>query len=334
MGVRFGVIGIDHDHIYGQVAALLAGGAELAAFHAPEDDLAARFGKAFAQAKRVGDPREILEDASIHCIASAAINADRAAIGVAAMRHGKDFLVDKPGVTDAAQLELVRRVQAETKRHYSVFFSERFTSRATLRAGALVREGAIGRVIHTVGLGPHQLRANTRPRWFFERARYGGVLCDIASHQFDQFLWLAGASRGEVVAAHVANRSHPEHPELEDFGEALVRAEGATGYVRVDWFTPDGLGVWGDGRLTILGTDGYIELRKYVDVAGRPGADHLFLVDGKQTRHIDCSKDSLDFGRRFVADVRDRTETAMPQAHCFAACELALSAQARAVRLA
>jgi predicted dehydrogenase len=333
VSVRFGVIGIDHDHIYGQVAALLSGGATFAAFHAPADQLAARFGKVFAQARRVADAREILEDASIQCVASAAINADRAAIGVLAMRHGKDFLVDKPGVTDLAQLAEVRRVQRETRRHYCVFFSERFTSRATLRASALVRAGAIGRVIHTVGLGPHQLRAHTRPRWFFERARYGGVLCDIASHQFDQFLWFAGAPRGDVVAAHVANRAHPEHPELEDFGEALVRADGATGYVRVDWFTPDGLGVWGDGRLTILGTDGYIELRKYVDVAGRPGADHLFLVDGKQTRHIDCSGDALDFGRSFVADVRDRTETAMPQAHCFAACELALEAQARAVRL-
>ncbi len=334
MDVRFGVIGINHDHIYGQVAALLSGGATLVSFHAPEDDLAARFGKAFPQAKRIGDAREILEDGALQCVASAAINAERAAIGVAAMRNGKDFLVDKPGVTDAAQLAEARRVQRETKRHYSVLFSERFTSRATLRAAALVREGAIGRVIHTVGLGPHQLRAPTRPSWFFERARYGGVLCDIASHQFDQFLWFAGAGHGEVVAAHVANRAHPEHPELEDFGEALVRAEGATGYVRVDWFTPDGLGVWGDGRLTILGTDGYIELRKYVDVAGRPGADHLFLVDRKQARHIDCSKDPLDFGQRFVADIRDRTETAMPQAHCFAACELALEAQARAARLA
>ena len=145
MSVRFGAIGINHDHIYGQVAALLSGGASFAAFHAPEDDLAARFGKVFPQAQRVADPRAILEDASIQCIASAAVNADRAAIGVLAMRHGKDFLVDKPGVTDAAQLAEVRRVQAETKRHYSVFFSERFTSRATLRASALVREGARAR---------------------------------------------------------------------------------------------------------------------------------------------------------------------------------------------
>ena len=59
--------------------------------------------------------------------------------------------------------------------------------------------------------------------------------------------------------------------------------------IRVDWFTPDGLPTWGDGRLTILGTEGTIELRKYVDIAGRPGGDHLFLVDKKGVRHIDCS---------------------------------------------
>jgi predicted dehydrogenase len=189
-------------------------------------------------------------------------------------------------------------------------------------------------VLQTVGLGPHHLKPQTRPAWFFNRAQYGGILCDIASHQFDQFLYFTGSTKAEVVASQIGNLAHPQYPELEDFGDALLRGDGGTGYLRIDWFTPDGLGVWGDGRLTILGTDGYIELRKYTDLGGRSGANHLFLADQKQTRYIDCNDVVLPFGHELVQDVLERTDKALPQEHTFLACELALTAQARAARIA
>ncbi|HMR31362.1 MAG TPA: Gfo/Idh/MocA family oxidoreductase [Geminicoccaceae bacterium] len=332
MSIRFAVIGINHNHIYGQVECLLRGGADFVCFHAPEDDLAAQFAQKFPQAERIADKRRILEDRSIAMIVTAAIPADRAPIGIEAMRHGKDVMTDKPGMTTLEQLAEVREVQAETGRIYSVCYSEHFETRSTVKAGELVQAGAIGRVVNTTGLGPHRLGLNPRPAWFFERARYGGILTDIASHQCEQFLFFAGTLEAEVAAATVANRAHPETPGLQDFGEFLLRTRDVTGYVRVDWFTPDGLPTWGDGRLTILGTEGYIELRKYVDIAGRPGKDHLFLVDGKGTRHIDCSDVELPYGPALVQDVLNRTETAMGQAHCFKAMELALTAQAMAER--
>ena len=135
------------------------------------------------------------------------------------------------------------------------------------------------------------------------------------------------------MASQVANWNFPQWPELEDFGDVLLRGNGGSGYARVDWYTPDGLSTWGDGRLVVLGTEGYIELRKYVDIAGRSGASHLFLVDGKAARHVDASAGDLPYGRQLLADIVDRTETAMTQAHCFLACRLALEAQAKAVRL-
>lgn len=330
MAVKIATIGLNHDHIYGMTDQLLREGAELVAYHAPEDDLAARYGAKYPQAKRVADRRAILEDASVACVLSAAINADRAEIGEAAMRHGKDALVDKPGVTTTAQLASLRETAAKTGRRYIIHFSERVAQPATARAEELVAAGAIGRVINTVGLGPHRLRPAGRPAWFFQRARSGGILTDIAAHQFDQFLAFTGATSAEVVAASAANRAHPQYPELQDFGEALLRTEGATGYLRVDWFTPEGLPTWGDGRTVLLGTEGTIELRKYVDPAGRAGGDHLFLFDGQTTRHIACEDHIPAFGARFLADLQDRTETAMTQAHCFLACELALTAQAMA----
>jgi predicted dehydrogenase len=331
--IKFAAIGLNHNHIYGQTVALLDAGAELVAVHADEDDLAAAYMARFPQARRVADRREILEDTSIPMIVSATIPDTRAATAIEVMQSGKDVMVDKPGVITLDELAQVKQVQAETGRIFSVCFSERFENRATEKASRLVAEGAIGKVVQTVGLGPHALRNNPRPDWFFQRKRYGGILCDIAAHQCDQFLHFTGSTRAEVVASHIANHANPDTPELEDFGEVMLRGNGGSGYIRVDWYTPKGLGTWGDGRLTILGTEGYIELRKYVDVAGRPGGDHLFIVDGKGQQHIDCSAEPLPYSGRLIADVLNRTETAMRQEHCFLATELALKAEAMATRL-
>ncbi|QQR36487.1 Gfo/Idh/MocA family oxidoreductase [Devosia oryziradicis] len=330
--IKFAAIGINHAHIYGQVDCLLDAGAQFTAFHAIEDDLAAAFGAKYPQARRVTDPRAILEDPAISVVLTSAIPADRAAISIAAMQHGKDVLTDKPGMTTFAQLDEIKRVQKETGRIYSVLYSEHFEVRATVEAGNLIRQGAIGKVINTVGLGPHAIRNNQRPDWFFDRQRYGGILCDIGSHQFEQFLFFSDAMDAEVVSATVANRNNPARPGLQDVGDVHLRTANTSGYIRVDWFTPDGLPTWGDGRLTILGTEGYIELRKYIDIAGRPGENHLFLVNKQGPRHIDCSQVERPFGRQFLDDVRNRTETSMPQERCFNAMKLALTAQQLAER--
>ena len=331
--VRFAVVGANHGHIYGQTELLRRAGAELVSFLVEEPDLAAQFGDRYPAARRVRDRREILEDPGLQLVVSAAIPCDRGPLGVEVMRHGKDFMSDKPAFTTLGQLAEARRVQAETGRIFSVCFSERFESAATVRAGELVAAGAIGKVVHTMGLGPHRINAPSRPAWFFRRAQSGGILTDIASHQADQFLFFTGSTVAEVVSAQVANWKFPEWPELEDFGEMLLRGDGGSGYARVDWYTPDGLDTWGDGRLVVLGTEGYLELRKYVDIAGRPGGDHLFLVDAKGVRHVDAGGSHLPYGRQLLADILNRTETAMPQAHCFLACQLALEAEEKAVRI-
>lgn len=331
--IRFAAIGLNHFHIYGQVNLLVRAGAEFVSFYAKEPELVAKFGPDYPQARLAGSPEEILEDESIQLIVSAAIPSERAPLGIKAMQHGKDYMSDKPGFTTLEQLAEARRVQAETGRIYSICYSERLENQATVKAGELVQSGAIGQVVHTMGLGPHRIRAPQRPDWFFQKAKYGGILADIASHQADQFLFFTGSTQAEVVMSQVANYKYPQFPELEDFGEMSLRSDKATGYIRVDWYTPDGLNTWGDGRLTLLGTEGYIELRKYTDLAGRPGGNHLFLVDQQQTRYIECQEVDLPYGRQLIHDILNRTETAMPQAHCFLASELALKAEAQAIRL-
>ena len=331
--IRFSTIGLNHGHIYSQTEAMIRAGGELVAFYAKEPDLAEAYAKRYPQAKLARSEKEILEDNSIQLVISASIPVDRAPLGIEVMRHGKDFMVDKPGITTLNQLAQVRRVQKETKRIYSIMYSERFENRATVKAGELVKAGAIGQVIQTIGLGPHRINLKTRPQWFFDKQYFGGIICDIASHQFDQFLFFTGSTQAEVIASQTGNLHYPQYPQFEDFGDANLRGNGGTGYVRVDWFTPDGLKTWGDGRLTILGTDGYIEIRKNIDIAAHEGGNHLFLVDQKETRYFDCSKDPLPYGEQLVSDILNRTETAMTQDHCFLATELALTAQKEAKKL-
>lgn len=331
--IQFSVIGINHGHIYSQVEAVTRGGGQLVAVYAKEPDLLAAFTKRYPQIKAAKSEAEILEDKSIQLIVSAAVPADRAGIGIRAMQHGKDYMADKPGITSLEQLDRVRRVQKQSGRIYSIMYSERFENKATVKAGDLVKAGAIGTVIQTIGLGPHRMTASTRPAWFFDAKNFGGILTDIGSHQFDQFLFFTGSDEADVVAAQVGNVAHPQYAAFEDFGDATVRGNGGTGYVRVDWFTPDGLKTWGDGRLTILGTEGYIEIRKNIDIGGRKGANHLFLVNNKETQYIDCNNAELPYGKQLVDDVVNRTESAMTQRHCFLATELALKAQKAAQKI-
>ncbi|MDR1156306.1 MAG: Gfo/Idh/MocA family oxidoreductase [Bacteroidales bacterium] len=331
--IRFSVIGINHGHIYGQVNSVIRGGGELVAFHAKEDGLAAGFTKAFPQAKRVQTEAEILEDNSIRLVLSSIIPNERAPLGIRVMEHGKDYMVDKPGITSLSQLSDVRKVQKKTGRIFSILYSERLENKATVKAGELVQAGAIGKVVQTIGMGPHRMTPKSRPDWFFDKKYFGGILCDIGSHQFDQFLYFTGSTSGKILASQAGNVHYPQYREFEDFGDALVQGNHGSGYIRVDWFTPDGLKSWGDGRLTILGTDGYIEIRKNIDIDGREGGNHLFLVDQKGTQYIDCRDVNLPYGRQLVDDVIHRTETAMTQEHCFLATELTLLAQKNATRM-
>ena len=328
--IRFSVIGINHGHINSQVSAVIRGGGEFVSFYAKEPDLAADFAKRNPQVKQAKSEQEILDDKSVQLVLSAAIPDERAPLGIRVMKAGKDYMSDKPGITTLEQLADVRRVQKETKRIYSIMYSERFENKATVKAGELVKAGAIGNVIQTIGLGPHRMTPKSRPEWFFDRKRFGGIICDIASHQFDQYLFFTGSTMADIVAAQVGNVHYPQYPNFEDFGDVMLRGDGGMGYIRVDWFTPDGLKSWGDGRLTILGTEGFIEVRKNIDPGGREGGNHLFITDNKETRYIDCSKEPLPYGGQLVNDVLNRTETAMSQEHCFLATELALKAQKQA----
>jgi len=285
---------------------------------------------------------EILTDPSVQLVLTSQIAGERGPMAVRAMKHGKDFLSDKPGLTTLGQLADVRKTIAETKKIYAIMYSELLEVKAAVYAGELVRQGAIGKVIQTINIAPHQIfqhgggdagGASQRPEWFWNPDQYGGILCDIGSHQVEQFLYYTGSTQAEVVESQIANIRHPDRPRFQDFGDMVLRGNKGFGYVRLDWFTPDGLGTWGDGRLFILGTDGYIEIRKYTDVGVKKQGNNLFIVDGKQSRYIDCNQMPLPFGPQFVADIVNRTHTAQNQEECLLAAQLVIEAQNKAKRV-
>lgn len=340
--IRFGVCGMSHDHIHSMVKAVERGGGQLVAAWGAEADKLATFNKRYPNVKLVENQDTILDDPSLQLVLSSQIASERAGIGVRAMKRGKDFLSDKPGVTTLTDLALIRRTIAETGRIYGILYSERLEVAAAVHAGELIKHGAIGKVIQTINIAPHQIQqgvaggdaggASERPEWFWNDSQFGGILCDIGSHQVDQFLYYTGSTSAEVVASQVANVHHPNRPHFQDFGDMMLRGNQGFGYVRLDWFTPDGLGTWGDGRLFILGTEGYIEARKYTNVAVSKQGNNLFVVDAKRARFIDCSHGPLPFGPQFVADIVNRTHHAQDQEQCLLAAELSIKAQQNATR--
>lgn len=330
--VRFAVVGADHLHLFQLVAGLVRAGAAPAA-HTADGDLVAGYAGWQAGSEQ-RDLQSILEDADIDLVVTVGVPSGRAAVAVAAIGAGKSVLSDKPGVTTRAQLDGLRAaLDGRAGRPWTVLFTERFENRAVSRAVQLVHEGAIGQVVHVAGAGPHSLHADGRPDWFWDPARSGGILVDIGSQQVDQFVAVAAPddpASVQVGASRVGNVSCAERPAMQDTGTMTLLAPGVVGEHRVDWLAPAGLGTWGDARLTITGTAGTVEVRANVDVDGRPGGEHLLLVDTGGARRIDVSADPLPWPELLVADLADGGERLMTQDHVLAVCDLALRAREQA----
>ena len=331
----FAAVALDHGHIYGQCKGLTEAGGDLRYVYDPDPEKVDKFCKVFPGVEPLGTLEAVLDRPEVKLVAGAAVPCERGPLGLRVMEAGKDYFTDKAPFTTFDQLAAARETVARTGRKYMVYYSERLHVEAAVRAGQLITQGAIGRVVQVLGLGPHRSNPPSRPAWFWSREQSGGILIDIGSHQFEQFLYWTGAQSAEVAHAAVANYHHKQYPEFEDWGEAnLVGDNGATNYVRVDWLNPDGLRTWGDGRTLILGTGGYIELRKYLNVAADLEGDHLFLVDHSGEYHLRChGQVGFPFFGELILDCLNRTEHAMTQEHAFRAAELCLRAQAKARRI-
>jgi predicted dehydrogenase len=331
----FAAVGLDHGHIYGMCNGLIEAGGQLRWVYDTDPAKVAEFRRRYADPQAAPSEEAVLADDGVQLVASASVPARRAGLGLRVLDHGKHYFTDKPPMTTLDQLAQVRAKTAETGRKYAVYYSERLHVESAVFAGQLVSGGAIGRVVQVLGMGPHRMSPASRPAWFFDHDAYGGILCDLGSHQLEQVLFYGGCDDATITSARVANYAHKEYPGIEDFGDVtVVLRNGVTGYCRVDWFTPDGLGTWGDGRTFILGTEGYIELRKYTDVGRERTGDHVYLVDSHAEQHIPVSgRVGYPFFGELILDCLEGTQRAMTQEHAFRAAELCLRAQEQAVRI-
>jgi len=329
-----GVIGLDHGHIYGMCNGLKEAGATIQAVWDPDPEKVNLFCDSFPSAIKASKENEILNNEKIRLIASASIPCDRYLVGEKALQHRKHFFSDKPAFTDIDQINAIRRLLKNTNLKYGVYYSERLHVKAATLADHLIDNGEIGRVIQVVVFGPHRLNESTRPSWFFEKSQYGGILTDIGCHQIEQILHFSAANNATILKSRIANYDHKNKQQFEDFGDALIQCDnGSSGYFKVDWFTPDGLNAWGDGRTFIVGTKGYIELRKYVDIAQSNSSDHVYLVNQKGEYQFDASKYGCPYFGKFIRDCLDNTENAMSQEYVFRIMELAIEAEQSASKI-
>lgn len=324
-----GIIGLDHGHMYGMSNGLVEAGATLAMVYDSDPEKVAAYCARYEGVKAARCREEILEQEQIKMIMSAAIPSQRCEIGILAMEHGKDYFADKPPLLTMKQLEQAKEAVVRTGKKYAVYYSERRHVEVAVYAQKLLQERAIGDIISISGFGPHRASLSTRPDWFFDKEQYGGILVDIGCHQIEQMLVYAGASDAKIEKSRIANFKHKDYTGFEDFGDMMLTCDnGVATYARLDWFTPDGMGAWGDGRTFITGTDGCMELRKYIDVANDGEGDHLYLVNHEGERHIKAAgKAGFPFFGRLIRDCLDRTAHAYDQAIEFKAIELAIQAE-------
>lgn len=321
-------------HVDILVRSLLRAGGDLAAVVEADDARYARFAEGWPAARRTSLD-DVLADPSIELVVTAAVPSDRARLAALTLESGKDVLADKPLCVDRDGFDAVAGAHEKTGRHLTVWFGERLYNPSVLHAVELVRDGLIGRVLHFTGFGPHLLARDTRPQWHFDPARNGGILVDLACHQIDAFLAFTGSHDVRIQASRTRNLHHQDLPGFEDVGDLLMESDGgALGYARVDWHTPDGLGLWGDGRTFLVGSEGTLELRRTVDPAGRGTGGHLLLVDAAEARYIEVHDEEPPFAAQLLADVRDGTETAMTSLHALVVTDLALRAQGLAAEAA
>ena len=331
---RFAVVGLDHGHIYGMTNGLKEAGATLAFVSDPDPAKVHAFQSRHPEAKEAS-LEEILSDPSIKLVASAIRPDKRAELGILVMERGKDFFSDKPGMLTLEDVERVRKVCQKTGRKFLIYFSERIHVEGAVYGGRLIKEGKLGKIVSITILAPHRLKPATRPDWFWDPKKNGSILGDIGSHQIEQVLAYAGAKTARIVHSFEGNFHNPSHPEFSDYGDvSLVCDNGTVGYCRVDWFTPDGLGAWGDGRVFIVGTKATMEIRKYLDVARSPSGDQVYVVDAEGEHHVCASgKTGFPFFGAMILDCINRTEHAIDQAHVLEVMSITIEAANRAERV-
>ena len=304
--IKFAAIGLDHAHIFGMIARGSTRRRQLVAFHATDPAQIADFSKKFRDVKLASED-EILNDKSIQLVAGAPIPDLRAPLGIRVMKAGKDYLADKPGITSLKQLADVRKAVKETGRKFAIMYSERLEVRSAVYAGELIKQGAIGRVVQTVNLAPHRVNAPSPSRLVLRqgalrrhplRHRLAPGRSIPLLHQQHEGQGRRRADRQRRVSAV------PEVRRLRRHGDGRQRRHRlrARRLVHARWTCRPGATA-GCSSSAPRATSSCASTS--TSPRDSKGGNHLYIVDKKQARYIDCKNVQLPFGPQFVTRHRE-----------------------------
>lgn len=327
-------IGMAHEHIYGQVRMLVAQGARLVGCYDADPEPCRKLLAEYPQAKIAQTEEELLNDPAVEVIVTAAVPSERANIGLRALAQGKHVFTDKPGIINQAQLSALKEATRNSGKKYLIYYQMR---RAPLvwEMVRRIRSGDIGKVVQVMSVCPHRCGADARPDWFFDLARSGSILMDIGVHHLDLHLLFTGQARGNLRYARMDCVRFTEYEGFYDYGEALFEYAGGsiTGSFRLDWLSPDGLNAHGDGRFLVLGSEGYLDYRPSVELAGRVGKGHLFVVNQRESLALSPADVApTTFSADLYQDFVDGGEKSMIQESIFNTAEMLLEAESEALK--
>lgn len=326
----FAVVGIEHLHLFEIVEALAAAGARCVA-HSGDGPLADMFASWQTDSTPCAES-ELLDRTDVDIVVIASVPDHRASLTCRALEAGHHVVSDKPGALSEGDVDDIVDAARRADRRWWVIYSERLGNRAMTEAIRLAVEGELGQVVGIDGWGPHSLFEESRPDWFWDRRRSGGVLIDFGCHQVDQFCSIVdpqGRGTVELIGAARGNVAHPDRPAFDDVAEITLGAPGVRGVHRVDVFSPAGLGTWGDCRLRIVGTDATAEVRANVDVGGQSGGEHLLVVDAASARRV-VPPPVTGWADLALADLADGTDSFMALEHVAQVTRLCAQAAERA----
>lgn len=324
------VAGLCHGHVWALARGLVDAGARIVLAWDEDPVKLETFLAAFPQARKASY-QEILDDKDIKLVINCTRPDRRAGVSVEILKAGKNVFSDKPGFLTREQASDIKAQMLASKLHYYIYFSESFHSEGSVFAQSLIDSGKLGSLVHFSAASPHRLNPETRPSWFFDSRINGSILVDLGCHLVQQFLCFTHSPCARVLYARLANREHPEHPGFFDFGEAVLEgSDGVTGYIEVDWFTPDGLGTWGDCRTFVRGTKASLEIRKYTDIARENEADHVYLVDSQKEMMFRAEQE-LPFFAKMIDDILNDSDEATGRFDCLDAMSLAVEVSEKAM---
>ena len=255
--MKIAIIGCRHGHIF-SIYQLIKENPATEFAGAYEPDTATReaaertHGMTFPYATR----EALLADPTVDAVAIGDYYGIRGEHAIAALKAGKHVIADKPLCTSLAELEEIERIAAEKKLSVGLMLDMRYHKNVQT-AKMLIDAGRLGRIHNVQFGGQHPLQYGTRPMWYFEDGKHGGVINDIAVHGVDLLTFLTGQTLAKVNAARCYNGYAKEEPAFLDCGQFMLTLSGGAGVIAdISYAAPNTMGytypyywefhVWGE----------------------------------------------------------------------------------------